>query len=187
MSRRMREMGFTRGIIRRGFRSTDQSIPTLSAADIARLMADPITNGDPDNLPGNAKKTKYAWLLEGETVESKKPRKKRASKVQPNDAAETVPNDTVAQEDEQIPEQAQEVLDDRIDDELVESQYPDPIGQGMPEPLPHLPHDGYVPSYISPYRQVNGHGGMLMGSLGERPPHGLGNGTVSNVGRGPRA
>jgi hypothetical protein len=86
----MSEMGFNRGIIRRGFRSADQSVPQLSQVDIDRLLADPSPNGELAELAPNAKKARYAWLLDGQPAGTRKAKKKQPA---PQEQAE-----------EQIPE-----------------------------------------------------------------------------------
>ena len=63
LSRRMKELGFTRGIVRRGVGAADP-LPQLSQVDYARLSTE---EGIVDGLNGT--RTKYAWLLDGEPVQ----------------------------------------------------------------------------------------------------------------------
>ena len=64
LSRRMKELGFTRGVVRRGAGAADP-LPELSQVDYARLL-----NGDGVNESVlNGTRTKYAWLLDGEPVQ----------------------------------------------------------------------------------------------------------------------
>ena len=151
----MREMGFTRGIIRRGFRSSDQSVPHLSQVDIQRLMSDPSPDDDLVNLSGNAKKAKYAWLLEGEPPSAKRPRKKRKSGGQTEEPL-------LQNGDGQG---SLESMENPIENGVMSSQYPIPVGQQHLPPT--ISHDGYVPSYISPYRHVTADGGMMVRHAGE--------------------
>ena len=165
LSRRMREMGFTRGIIRRGFRSSDQSIPPLSDVDIQRLMADPSPDEELVGVTGNAKKAKYAWLLNGEPAGVRKPRKKRsqAGEVQ---GEEDVQVDPMLQDGVQAGREigSQPQMDGQNDhmngEHDMQSQYPMPVGQQyLPAPLQH---GGYDSSYISPYRSVTADRGMMV-------------------------
>jgi len=158
LSRRMREMGFTRGIIRRGFRSSDQSVPPLSQVDIERLMADPSPDEELVSLAGNAKKAKYAWLLDGEPAGTRKPRKKKQSGVQMDDSM-IQPG---------LDEDNLGGMDHADENHMMHSQYPIPVGQQhLPQPISH---EGYVPNYISPYRQVT-EGGMMIRHASEHSPH----------------
>jgi len=160
LSRRMREMGFTRGIIRRGFRSSDQSVPPLSQVDIQRLMADPSPDDELVGLTGNAKKAKYAWLLDGEPAGARKPRKRKQSGVQMDDSMiQPGLDDSHLDGMEHHPDESH----------LMTSQYPIPVGQQHLPPA--IAHDGYVPSYMSPYRQVTAENGMMVRHAGEHSPH----------------
>ena len=165
LSRRMREMGFTRGIIRRGFRSSDQSIPPLSDVDIQRLMADPSPDEELVGMTGNAKKAKYAWLLNGEPAGVRKPRKKR-SQAGEAQVEEDVQVDPMLQDGVQAGREADSQpqmngQNDHMNGEHgMQSQYPMPVGQEyLSTPLQH---SGYDPSYISPYRSVTADRGMLV-------------------------
>ena len=69
LSRRMKELGFTRGVVRRGAGlSTDETLPSLSQVDYARLLNK--EGVDESGMGTNAApaRTKYAWLLDGEPV-----------------------------------------------------------------------------------------------------------------------
>jgi hypothetical protein len=170
LSRRMREMGFTRGIIRRGFRSSDQSVPHLSQIDMERLIGDPSPNDDLAGLNGNAKKAKYAWLLDGEPAGSRKPRKKKQSGGGQIDDSMIQPGLDDARMDGMEHQNTHEP-EHEPDNEphMMASQYPIPVGQQhMP---PTISHDGYAPSYISPYRQVAADGGMMVRHAGDHSPH----------------
>ena len=154
LSRRMRDMGFTRGIIRQGCRFSEQPVPELSAANYARLLADPSPGEELMNLPGNSKKAKYAWLVEGEQLlGTKKPRKKRMSKAEAQaqrdaresyrpaaDRVDTVPQSNIAEADAPS--------DDG--DTMVASQYPDLALNGFARSIPQISQDEYMPSYMSP-------------------------------------
>jgi hypothetical protein len=170
LSRRMREMGFTRGIIRRGFRSSDQSVPHLSQIDMERLMGDPSPNDELVGLNGNAKKAKYAWLLDGEPAGTRKPRKKKQAGAVQIDESMIQPGLDDAQMDS-MDHQNGHGHDQDHDQEhhMMASQYPIPVGQQHIPPT--IAHDGYVPSYISPYRQVTADGGMMVRHAGEHSPH----------------
>jgi hypothetical protein len=170
LSRRMREMGFTRGIIRRGFRSSDQSIPHLSQIDMERLMGDPSPNDELLGLNGNAKKAKYAWLLDGEPAGSRKPRKKKQSAgVQIDDSMIQPGLDDEQMDGTEHQNRHEQEHEHDNEHHMMASQYPIPVGQQhMP---PTISHDGYVPSYISPYRQVRAGGGMMVRHAGEQSPH----------------
>ena len=173
LSRRMREMGFTRGIIRRGFRSSDQSVPHLSAVDMERLMGDPSPNDELVSLNGNAKKAKYAWLLDGQPAGTRKPRKRKSqaggvqiddSMIQPglDDTEINVMEHQNGHEHEHDHDQ---------EHHMMTSQYPIPVDQQHIPPT--ISSDGsYVPSYISPYRQVTADGGSSphMGAMMAGPP-----------------
>jgi len=168
----MREMGFTRGIIRRGFRSSDQSVPHLSAIDMERLIGDPSPNDELVGLNGNAKKAKYAWLLDGVPESTRKPRKKKKNS-QPGDMqideSMIQPGLDDAQIDEMEHQNGHEHEHDR-DHHMMTSEYPIPVGQQhMPPTISH--GGGYVPSYISPYRQATTDGGMMVRHPGEHSPH----------------
>ena len=146
LSRRIREMGYTRGIIRRGFRAEDQQVPQISPADMLRIMGDPSPDEDLMNLPPNAKRTRYAWLLHGEkpVKKVKKPRKKDTEPAQPENAEASGPVDPAITQ-------------------TVTEQLPQAQGQA---PLHHPPmaSNGYPqpPMYISPYRQVSESGGLVI-------------------------
>lgn len=66
LSRRMKELGFTRGVVRRGAGAAD-SLPELSQVDYARLLNEEGVN---DGVL-NGTRTKYAWLLDGQPVQSR--------------------------------------------------------------------------------------------------------------------
>lgn len=144
LSRRIREMGYTRGIIRRGFRSDDQQVPEISEADMLRIMGDPSPDEQMMNLPPNAKRARYAWLLDGEKPEkkTKKPRKKGPETEQQNTET-TGP----------------------VDPALTQAT-PEQLSQT--QPLSHhqhpMPSNGYSqpPMYISPYRHVTPSGGLVI-------------------------
>lgn len=155
LSRRMREMGFTRGIIRRGFRSSDQSVPPLSQVDIERLIADPSPDDELVGLTGNAKKAKYAWLLDGEPAGTRKPRKKKQSGVEMDESL-IQPG---------LDDGHLGGMDDPDENHMMTSQYPIPVGQHHLSPA----QDPYVPSYMSPYRQVTAENGMMIRHAGENP------------------
>ena len=148
LSRRIRAMGFTRGIIRRGFRSSDQSVPPLSPADIRRLMADPCPDEELVSLPGNAKKARYAWLLDADPESSRKPRRKK------NAGQQGVPVQ---------PGLGELPIEQSPEEQMVAGQYSIPVSQS----LSPIAHEGYEPSYISPYRQVTAEGGMMIRHQGE--------------------
>jgi hypothetical protein len=138
-------MGYTRGIIRRGFRSEDQEVPQISPADMLRIMGDPSPDEDMMNLPPNAKRARYAWLLDGEKPEKKvkKPKKKG-----------TEP----AQEDAEVADPVDPALSNPTAGQLA---------QGQPQTQPQaqaMPSHGYsqTPMYISPYRQVTSSGGLVI-------------------------
>lgn len=66
LSRRMKELGFTRAIVRRGAGFNDSlPLPELSQVDYARLVNEEGVN------EGflNGTRTKYAWLLDGQPVQ----------------------------------------------------------------------------------------------------------------------
>jgi hypothetical protein len=160
LSRRIREMGYTRGIIRRGFRSDDQQVPQISEADMLRIMGDPSPDDEMVNLPPNAKRARYAWLLDGE-----KPAKriKKAPKK--------------AQEPARENDESTGPVDPALQDIVVE---PLPQGQSQNHQQPTQPN-GYSqpPVYISPYRQVTADGGLVISghpldsnrSVGQHVPH----------------
>jgi hypothetical protein len=144
LSRRIREMGYTRGIIRRGFRSEDQQVPQISEADMQRIMGDPSPDEDMVNLPPNAKRARYAWLIDGEKPEKKvkKPRK-----------------DTETGQEQEITET------DGLVDPAITQAAAEQLPQG--EPQNHhqpIPPSGYsqAPMYISPYRQVTASRGLVI-------------------------
>jgi hypothetical protein len=64
LSRRMKELGFTRGIVRRGAGAADP-LPELSQVDYARLVNEEGINEG----ALNGTRTKYAWLLDGQPVQ----------------------------------------------------------------------------------------------------------------------
>lgn len=64
LSRRMKELGFTRGVVRRGAGAADP-LPELSQVDYARLVNEESIN---DGVL-NGTRTKYAWLLDGRPVQ----------------------------------------------------------------------------------------------------------------------
>ena len=178
LSRRMREMGFTRGIIRRGFRSSDPSVPPLSQIDMERLMGGPSPNDELVGLNGNAKKAKYAWLMHGEPAGTRKPRKKKQQQQQQQQQLSDVQmDDSMIQpglDDAQIDGMEhhnghEQEHDHANEHHIMASQYPIPVGQQqMPSAISH---DGYVSSYVSSYRQVTADGGMMVHHAGEHPPH----------------
>lgn len=146
LSRRIREMGYTRGIIRRGFRSEDQQVPQISPADMLRIMGDPSPDDDMMNLPPNAKRARYAWLLDGEkpAKKVKKPKKKDADADAAQENAEAVGPVDPALEQSQPTQQPQQ-----------------PQGQSQNHAQP-LQSNGYTPMYISPFRQVTASGGLVI-------------------------
>ena len=103
ISRRLGDLGFSRGIIRRGFRASDTTLPVLSQVDYERIrkqqeedgcgsqeagavpptdrqiVQESAVEGDALSNP-NSKKTKYAWLLDGEPLKHPK-RKKNHSQA----------------------------------------------------------------------------------------------------------
>lgn len=137
-------MGYSRGIIRRGFRSDDQQVPQISPADMLRIMGDPSPDEEMMNLPPNAKRTRYAWLLDGE-----KPAKKKRPKK----------NDTEALERHAEPAGP---VDPALSQTTVE-QPPPEQAQKSPQAVPpnHYPH---MTLYASPYRQVTASGGLVISS-----------------------
>jgi len=145
LSRRIREMGYTRGIIRRGFRSDDQQVPEISPADMLRIMGDPSPDDEMMNLPPNAKRARYAWLMDGEkpVKKVKKPKTKDTESAQENAEAET-----------------HDPIDPAIQDAPAEQL---PQGQSQSHHQP-MPSNGYSqpPMYISPYRQVTTSGGLVI-------------------------
>jgi hypothetical protein len=134
LSRRIREMGYTRGIIRRGFRAEDQQVPQISPADMLRIMGDPSPDEDMMNLPPNAKRTRYAWLLHGEkpVKKAKKPRKKDPEPVQEDTEASGPVDPAIT---ETVAEQLPQAQAAHHHQSMPSSNYPQP------------------PMYISPYRQ----------------------------------
>lgn len=64
LSRRMKELGFTRGVVRRGAGAADP-LPELSQVDYARLVNEEVVN----ESALNGTRTKYAWLLDGQPVQ----------------------------------------------------------------------------------------------------------------------
>jgi transposase len=64
LSRRMKELGFTRGVVRRGAGAADP-LPELSQVDYARLVNE---EGINEGVL-NGSRTKYAWLLDGQPVQ----------------------------------------------------------------------------------------------------------------------
>ena len=143
LSRRIRGMGYTRGIIRRGFRSDDQQVPQISPADMLRIMGDPSPDDDMLNLPPNAKRARYAWLMDGEkpVKKVKKPRKKDTETAE-EDAEAVGPVDPA------ITQPAAEQL---------------PQGQSQNQHEPMQPSGYSHPAiYISPYRQVTASGGLII-------------------------
>ena len=64
LSRRMKELGFTRGVVRRGAGAADP-LPELSQVDYARLVNE---EGINEGVL-NGTRTKYAWLLDGQPVQ----------------------------------------------------------------------------------------------------------------------
>lgn len=132
-------------------------------------MGDPSPNDELAGLNGNAKKAKYAWLLDGEPAGTRKPRKKKQSGGVPIDDSMIQPGlddtrmDGMEHQNRHEPEHEQD-----SGHHMITSQYPIPVGQQhMP---PTISHDGYVPSYISPYRQVTADGGMMVRHA-EHSPH----------------
>lgn len=62
LSRRMKELGFTRGVVRRGM----GEVPALSQVDYERLLnEESVGEGGLQGQEANTR-TKYAWLLDGE-------------------------------------------------------------------------------------------------------------------------
>jgi hypothetical protein len=152
LSRRIREMGYTRGIIRRGFRSEDQQVPQISPADMLRIMGDPSPDDDMINLPPNAKRARYAWLMDGEKPEKKvKKARKKDSDISQAEAETIGP------------------VDPALMQNPVEQQ---PQGQSQNQ-RQTVQSNGYTPIYISPYRQVTASGGLIIS------PHPLDNRNVA--------
>jgi hypothetical protein len=145
LSRRIREMGYTRGIIRRGFRAEDQHVPAISPADMLRIMGDPSPDDDMMNLSPNAKRARYAWLLDGEKQErkAKKPRKKDMDTSQAETEAEAL---------------ALGPVDPALMQVAPEQQ---PQGQTQ-NPRQTVQSNGYAPVYTSPFRQVSASGGLII-------------------------
>jgi hypothetical protein len=145
LSRRIREMGYTRGIIRRGFRSEDQHVPSISPADMLRIMGDPSPDDDMMNLPPNAKRARYAWLLDGEKPEKKvkKARKKETGTSQAEAEAE-----------------AETLAIGPVDPALMQA----PVEQQPQSQNPRqtVQSNGYAPVYTSPFRQVTASGGLII-------------------------
>ena len=137
-------------------------------------MGDPSPNDELIGLNGNAKKAKYAWLLDGEPAGSRKPRKKKnQSGGGQIDDSMIQPGLDDTQMDAMDHQNGREHEHEREHDQehhMMASQYPIPVGQQhMP---PTITHDGgYVPSYISPYRQVSTSGGIMVRHAGEHSPH----------------
>lgn len=145
LSRRIREMGYTRGIIRRGFRSDDQEVPEISPADMLRIMGDPSPDDEMMNLPPNAKRTRYAWLMDGEKPAKKAKRPKK--------------NDT---ETEQKDVEPLGPVDPALSQTMVEQ----PSQEQPQNPHHAMPSDRFphAPMYVSPYRQVTASGGLIINS-----------------------
>jgi len=187
LSRRMADMGFSRGIIRRGFRSTETTLPQLSQRDYERIAANQAENEMREQelvmqnagngsmngqtsgevgVSGNNKKTKYAWLTDGEPVRKPK-RKKSEMAVNVGESGVTAPHpqnegevvvqpdlesmglgghmDGAGQEDVDL-----QRLGHEAQDRIAQSQYPLPIGQQNLPPLQQH-HDGYSHPHSSPY------------------------------------
>ncbi|KAK2804825.1 hypothetical protein FQN51_001467 [Onygenales sp. PD_10] len=98
ISRRLKDMGYTRSIVQRGNRSLEKdNLPTLSETDRQRLQADPAASDLLDKP-----KVTYAWLLTSTPVNSssgramskvQKPRaqkKKNSTEAAPTSSAETL-------------------------------------------------------------------------------------------------
>lgn len=136
-------MGYTRGIIRRGFRSDDQQVPQISPADMLRIMGDPSPDDEMLNLPPNAKRARYAWLMDGEKP-VKKVKKARKKGTEP------------AQENAESAGPVDPALENTAPEQL-------PQGQSQNHPQP-TSSNGYsqTPIYISPYRQVTAGGGLVI-------------------------
>ena len=135
-------------------------------------MGDPSPNEELVGLNGNAKKAKYAWLLEGEPAGTRKPRKKKkqVGGVQ-IDESMIQPDLDDAQMDRLERQNGHEHGHDHEEEQhhMMNSQYPVPVGQQhMPSTISH---EGYVPSYLTPYRQVTAEGGMLVRHPSEHTPH----------------
>lgn len=149
-------MGYTRGIIRRGFRSEDRQVPDISPADMVRIMRNPPPNDEMMDLPPNAKKARYAWLLHGQKPEkkSKAPRKKPTETVQ-DDAVATGPVDPAIMqtEPEQLP---QEHLQTQHQQSLHSNNYSQTL------------------NYLSPYRQVASNGGLAVSGQEIEPGQNMG-------------
>ena len=154
LSRRIRGMGYSRGIIRRGFRSDDQQVPQISPADMLRIMGDPSPDDEMMNLPPNAKRTRYAWLLDGEKPAKKKRPKKNDPETSRRDAESTGPVD---------PALSQTTID----------QPPPEQAQKTPQAVPpnRYPH---TPLYVSPYRQVTASGGLVISGHPLNPNQNIG-------------
>ena len=164
LSRRLRGLGFTRTIIRRGFRSHDQSVPDLSQADLQRLMAAPSPAEVLMNFPRNAKKAKYAWLLDCHPDVWRKPRKKNRSDGHAAEEFTFHTDPTMVQilgADHGHSEQMLAASQNGVEHDLMPSPHPIPRGQHQ-SPSPALTRDKYVPSYISPHQQVRVDGDTLV-------------------------
>jgi hypothetical protein len=156
LSRRIREMGFTRGIIRRGFRAEDQQVPQISPADMIRIMGDPSPDEDVLNLPPNAKRARYAWLLDGErpAKRTKKPNKKKDGEAAKENGDVDDATDAAHQVIEHI---ANEVTPQGQAQQHQQQAQSQPSHQQMsPNAYPQSP------LYISPYRQVTANGGLII-------------------------
>lgn len=141
LSRRIREMGYTRGIIRRGFRAEDQQVPQISQADMLRIMGDPSPDDEMVGLPPNAKRARYAWLLDAEKPVKKIKRTKKVADVAEDKDESAGPVDPAL---ENTPGQL-------------------PQGQSQTEtPLPASNGYSNTPLYISPYRHVTADGGLVL-------------------------
>ena len=135
LSRRIREMGYTRAIIKRGFRAEDQHVPQIAPEDMIRIMGDSSPDDDMSNLPGNAKRARYAWLLHSTT-----PAKPAAKKQPRKKNTEGAPG--------------QSGQNSNLDPAIMQSTSDQPhTDQGQA-----LPPNGYTPAplYMSSYRQPNG-------------------------------
>lgn len=102
------------------------------------------------NLPPNAKRTRYAWLLHGEKPVKKTKKRSRSeadAALRPEMAAEEAGGDPV---DPAIIQATTEELSQ------VQSHHPPMTPNGYPQP----------PMYISPYRQVSESGGLVISGHG---------------------
>jgi transposase len=139
LSRKIREMGYTREAIR-GERICDtQALQILSPDDGTQILEDLSPEGDGVNIPPNAKKARYVWSMEGRQSEKKAkiqtPRSK-GRKIPPREeAAPTGPVDPAITQTEP--------------QELALSQQQEQNQHQQSLPLNDYPQG---PHYLPPYR-----------------------------------